>query len=641
MAQRLLKRKPHKVTPGRARSPSAPPPTTGGRMSTHDAGRAVAPRPPCASAVLVGTYKAKQLAWIKRHGIYNYPVKDGDEFDEKSFASIKELWLYADVKGTRHVFEAEFVGKMTRAEFLLANPTYAKLGPSKNKAYYVFKTTSLDYGPRLDDPFVIARTADFGGRSAKVKKAIEQFKADGEFAPLEHYLPSDLVKVPRDRLRVCEAAVQLEFLHILSGRSTDVAPKADFFMKIKNTTVAEALSLNHTDDANGFTHVDCFSGVGGFCTGLHAAGFSTKVAIEKIRSCVETYQANHPDVHVINNDICKVTPEDILPFCPKDGIDLVTSGMPCETFSTAGNTSRSFYDERQFLFREGIRVAKITRAKFLLFENVPAITTKTTEKNSRELIVDVLKGELIKAGYKDFIEVVLDATRFGVPQKRKRYFVLGTRLPHVHLRKPISSLIRSFTVGEAFADLPPVEPNSWVERTEYLPSSNPFTELMRNDRFWRRTKLTTSKLTYQMPMKHRPATLERFGLLRPGEGLRELFERFVGKDREELQSRRVLPKKMFIKRTYRLPAGSPSPCVTSHCLDEFVHPVENRALTVRECARLQSFPDSYDFVGGPYIVPHIDREVQDKYEQIGDAVPPLLAYAWGRVIAEMLKEDAQ
>ena len=627
-------------------------------MSTHAPGKAVAPRPPCASAVLVGTYKAKQLAWIKRHGIYNYPVKDGDEFDEKSFASIKELWLYADVKGTRHVFEAEFIGIKTREELVdeYSYPASGAFnvetqrrrggrarppGAPHGSRYYVFSAKHLDYGSRLDDPFVIARTADFGGRSAKVKKAIEQFKADGEFAPLEHYLPSDLSKVPRNRLRVCEAAMQLEFLHILSGRSTDVAPKADFFMKIKNATVAEALSLNHTDDANGFTHVDCFSGVGGFCTGLHAAGFSTKVAIEKIRSCVETYQANHPDVHVINNDICKVTPEDILPFCPKDGIDLVTSGMPCETFSTAGNTSRSFYDERQFLFREGIRVAKITRAKFLLFENVPAITTKTTEKNSRELIVDVLKGELIKAGYKDFIEVVLDATRFGVPQKRKRYFVLGTRLPHVHLRKPISSLIRSFTVGEAFADLPPVEPNSWVERTEYLPSSNPFTELMRNDRFWRRTKLTTSKLTYQMPMKHRPATLERFGLLRPGEGLRELFERFVGKDREELQSRRVLPKKMFIKRNYRLPAGSPSPCVTSHCLDEFVHPVENRALTVRECARLQSFPDSYDFVGGPYIVPHIDREVQDKYEQIGDAVPPLLAYAWGRVIAEMLKEDAK
>ena len=242
-----------------------------------------------------------------------------------------------------------------------------------------------------------ARTADFGGRSAKVKKAIEQFKADGEFAPLTHYLPSDLAKVPRSRLRVSEAAVQLDFMSMLSMANMQALPDVDFFGNLKNRTISEALGLTHLDEDNGFTHLDCFSGVGGFCTGLHAAGFSTRVAIEKIQSCVETYRTNHPDVHVINDDICKVASEDVLPFCPKGGVDLVTSGMPCETFSTAGNTSRSFYDERQFLFREGIRIAKITNAKFLLFENVPAITTKTTEKGSDILIVAVLKNELVKA----------------------------------------------------------------------------------------------------------------------------------------------------------------------------------------------------------------------------------------------------
>ena len=94
---------------------------------------------------------------------------------------------------------------------------------------------------------------------------------------------------------------------------------------------------------------------------------------------------------------------------------------------------------------------------------------------------------------------------------------------------------------------------------------------------------------------------------------------------------------MFIKRNLRLKENEAAPTVTSHCLDEFVHPIHNRCLTVRECARLQSFPDSYNFVGGPYIVPHIDRTVQDKYEQIGDAVPPLLAYAWGLQIKELFK----
>ena len=110
--------------------------------------------------------------------------------------------------------------------------------------------------------------------------------------------------------------------------------------------------------------------------------------------------------------------DQILPFIPTDGVDIVTSGMPCETFSTAGNTSRSFYDDRQFLFREGIRIAQISNAKMILFENVPGITFKKIAKDSDLLIVDVLKKELREAGYRNYISVVLVATKFGVPQKR-------------------------------------------------------------------------------------------------------------------------------------------------------------------------------------------------------------------------------
>ena len=128
------------------------------------------------------------------------------------------------------------------------------------------------------------------------------------------------------------------------------------------------------------THIDCFAGPGGICTGFHAAGLDTLVAIEYIKSCCDTYTRNHPEVHTIHSDIRKVVGEDILPYIPVGGVDIVSSGMPCETFSTAGNTSRSFYDDRQFLFREGIRIAQISNAKMILFENVPGITSKTVEK---------------------------------------------------------------------------------------------------------------------------------------------------------------------------------------------------------------------------------------------------------------------
>lgn len=388
----------------------------------------------------------------------------------------------------------------------------------------------------------------------------------------------------------------------------------------------------------GLTHIDCFSGPGGICTGLHAAGFETKVAIEYIKSCVETYSKNHPEVHVIHSDIRKVTAEQILPYIPKGGVDLVTSGMPCETFSTAGNTSRSFYDDRQFLFREGIRIAQIANAKMILFENVPAITTKTVAKKSKKLIVDVLKEELVAAGYSNYIEVVLNATHFGVPQKRNRYFILATNIPSLKLVAPSKTSEREVTVKEALSGLRNVIPNSGKEATSYTGKESEFSLLMKNNAFWKREDFASKKVSYQMPMKHRECTLKRFALLNPGESLKDLFERYTGEEREKLQAERIMPKKMFIKRNYRLKYDEPSPTVTSHCLDEFVHPKYDRALTVRECARLQSFPDSYDFCGGPYIVPHIDRTVQDKYEQIGDAVPPLLAYAWGVQINKIMKE---
>ncbi len=385
------------------------------------------------------------------------------------------------------------------------------------------------------------------------------------------------------------------------------------------------------------THIDCFAGPGGICTGLAAAGFETKVAIEYIKSCCDTYSANHPTVKVIHSDIRNVGIEDIAPYVPQEGIDLVTSGMPCETFSTAGNTSRSFYDDRQFLFREGIRIAKLSKAKMILFENVPAITSKTVSKDKKTRIVDMLKKELVEAGYSNYIEIVLDATKYGVPQKRNRFFILATRFPNWNLSAPSPTCERAITVGEAICDLPNVEPNSKVDAKDYNQTNSSYSLLMKNSIFWKRTSFA-SGLTLQTAMKHRPSTIKRFSLLKEGEGLKDLFERFSLEEREELQKERVLPKKVFIKRNVRLKLSEPSSTVTSHCLDEFVHPIHNRALTVRECARLQSFPDTYYF-HGPFLVPHLDRNTQDKYEQIGDAVPPLLAFAWGCKITEIFKEN--
>jgi len=216
-----------------------------------------------------------------------------------------------------------------------------------------------------------------------------------------------------------------------------------------------------------FTHVDCFSGVGGICTGFRAAGLDTLVAIEYIQSCVDTYSANHPNVHILHSDIREVTADQLLSHVPIDGVDLVSAGMPCETFSTAGNTSRSFYDDRQLLFREGIRIAEITKAKLILFENVPAILTKTVTKLSSQRIVDVLKSELTEAGYGNYVEVVLNAVQFGVPQRRNRFFILACRFPDWKLSSPTPWCDKEIPVSDAFAGLPNVIPNSGIEGKKY------------------------------------------------------------------------------------------------------------------------------------------------------------------------------
>lgn len=387
-----------------------------------------------------------------------------------------------------------------------------------------------------------------------------------------------------------------------------------------------------------FTHIDCFAGPGGICTGLTAARIKTLVAIEYVKSCCDTYMANHPEVHCIHSDIRNVTADEILPLIPEDGVDLVTSGMPCETFSNAGTTSRKFYDDRQFLFREGIRIAQISNAKLLLFENVPGITSKRVSENDPTLIIDVLKDELREAGYGNYIEVKLNATKFGVPQKRQRYFILACRFADWHLFAPNPTCDEPVTVADAFAGLPNVIANSGIEAHEYSEEESDYSKLMRDLNFWNRQNFE-DKLTYQIPMRHKPYTLKRFALIKPGEGVKHLFARLSQEEILELQKDGTLPKKIFAKRNIRLELDKPALTVTSHCLDENVHPFEDRALTVRECARLQSFPDSYDFCGGPFMVGHDNRQVQDKYEQIGDAVPPLLAYAWGNIISSILRSN--
>ena len=194
-------------------------------------------------------------------------------------------------------------------------------------------------------------------------------------------------------------------------------------------------------------HIDCFSGVGGIATGFHAAGIETVLAIEKVESCVDTYKANHPNVTVLNSDIRSVSEADILKECAGN-VDIVTAGMPCETFSTAGKSSRSFYDSRQTLFDEAIRIAVASKAKIVLFENVPGFANKKLEKDGDLLVIDFLRQKLKENGFFNVNEVTLNAKDYGVPQNRDRIFILASKMESLDLFS--RTQIRPVSVGEAF-----------------------------------------------------------------------------------------------------------------------------------------------------------------------------------------------
>jgi DNA (cytosine-5)-methyltransferase 1 len=310
--------------------------------------------------------------------------------------------------------------------------------------------------------------------------------------------------------------------------------------------------------------------------------------------------------------------------------------MPCETFSTAGSKSRSFYDHRQQLYYETIRLAKIIKPRIILFENVVGILSKKTIKGGDRLIIEDIIDDLAEIGFNNSIQIVLNSADFGVPQKRKRYFILATNEDALELSHPIGDFKDYVSVDEAFCGLPYNEANTKDNFGSYTGEESTYTKLLKDRNFWKLdVKGQRKSLSYHNAPNHRESTLERFKIIKPGENLKDAFTKHTDAQIIKLQEKKILPKKWFIQRNMRLIGKLPSKTVTSHCLDELIHPRLNRALTVRECARLQSFPDDYNFAGGPFICPHL-YETQDKYEQIGDAVPPLLAYAWAQKIIEIL-----
>ena len=347
------------------------------------------------------------------------------------------------------------------------------------------------------------------------------------------------------------------------------------------------------------TVIDLFAGVGGLSLGFEMAGFEVALANEFDPSIAEAYKKNRPGTKMIVEDITKLPVDET--FGPYEGkVTAVIGGPPCQGFSQKGSR-KSINDPRNFLFRYYFEVVKRVKPKYFVIENVPNLLT-TEGGYFKDEIVELFSG----IGYAVSCGV-LCAADFGVPQDRHRTCILGKLGAAEPVSLPEPNGVHT-TVWDAISDLSYLESGEGAEEQGYrsAPQSN----------YQRMLRAGSDELCNHIATRHSKVTLERLEMIAPECGKEMLPEEHHTKSIYSGTWCRM--KKDGIAKTITTRYDTPSS-------GEFTHPYLNRAITTREAARIQSFPDTFRFYGSK----------SSQMKQVGNAVPPLL----GKAIAECILDD--
>lgn len=344
-----------------------------------------------------------------------------------------------------------------------------------------------------------------------------------------------------------------------------------------------------------FYGVDIFSGAGGLSLGAEMAGVSVIYAVEKDKSAAETYQYNHKETLVLCEDIHFIDPlEHMIPLAPNDQL-IVFGGPPCQGFSTSNTVTRNMQNPNNSLFEEFVRFVSVLRPDWFLFENVEGFYR--FENGSIRKKVKCCFEEL---GYTINDSIVI-ASNYGVPQHRNRYIMIGSlhgilfQFPEKHKKV--------YSVMDAIGDLPELT-NGQLE--ESLPYKGSIKEVGEYARLMRKGS-RKSKQNYVS--RNADYVIERYGYIGQGQNWKAIPEELMANYKDKSQCHSGIYK--------RLVADQPSVVISNYRKNMLIHPFQDRGLSVREAARLQSFPDKFIFKGS---LMHIQQ-------QIGNAVPPLLAKA--------------
>jgi DNA (cytosine-5)-methyltransferase 1 len=363
--------------------------------------------------------------------------------------------------------------------------------------------------------------------------------------------------------------------------------------------------------------IDLFAGCGGMSLGFKLAGFNSVLASEIDLWAGDTFTKNHPNTPLIRGDIREIQHWEKTVHNYFDGrIDGVVGGPPCQGFSLSGN--RDPHDPRNSLFMDFVKCVKELQPMFFVMENVTGLLSMKTAL--KEPVLDIIISEFDKVGYRAS-HAVLNAAWFGVPQLRERVFIIGLKKELPYSKRdlfPRAELTpdKFITVDMAISDLPPINSGEGIDSQDYA------TEPQNSYQAWAREN---ASLVYNhIAMRHTQRLVERFKVIKHGQSVADVSE-------EHSALKRGNPKiksgKVFGQNNMRVYGGLPSPTVAASYQSNFIHPRLHRNFTAREGARLQSFPDCYVFQGKRTTMSW--EKHLSQYQQIGNAVPPLLAKAIG------------
>ncbi len=381
--------------------------------------------------------------------------------------------------------------------------------------------------------------------------------------------------------------------------------------------------------------LDLFSGAGGMSAGFSAAGFEIGGAIEKTPIFNKTHEFNFPNSVSVCADMTELFPAEFEKNTKiKIGaIDVIIGGPPCQSFSTIGTPKINSLkgkggvtDPRNYLFQSYLEYVKHYSPRIFVMENVPALQTKYGGILFRHLL-----DEINELGYTPHV-TVLNAAEYGVPQIRRRLFVVGVQQGINYSFPDKTHYVKSDTSQSSLDDILGLSLQPATLVSDALSDLPNIYDGCREDSL---PYKINSKLThYQKAIRNSNKEVRNNICRMSNERAKKVFEHMKQGDKYmdlPKEVRGILPfrEDIFHDRLKRLNMSKPSWTVLAHIgMDGYmyIHPTESRTLSVREAARLQSFHDSFVFFGN----------MREQYIQVGNAVPPLLAEAIGNSVMKAL-----